>query len=156
MHIRAYFSNLKLGNAGALSEAMVQRILGQSVDVLSGAPTITVSGTTRTVVVENGEIYKAIQREDQLPTWIWNMVDYVSVRDQVSDPAMVNQMVSGEYERPDGTKATVRIGYEGQGEGAYLCATIEITSPTWMSAMILHRAILFGQLPDMSYAPAAK
>lgn len=116
--------------------------------------TINVGGVNLTLHFDKGGCSAKIERKNQLTPEAWEMVDYVSIRDEVSDPAMIKQMASGEY-YPEGAKATVRLGMVGE-EPSYPTADIEVIGRTWEAAYDLHRAILFGRKPDKPYVQQPK
>ncbi len=114
---------------------------------------LTVDGKTFTVYINDGAITKDIEQKGEIPLPAWELVESVSLRDKVSDPAMTENMRSGEYELPDGTTGTVRLRTIAAGNVTIVEADISLQSPTWEGVTALHRDILFGRKPERPYAP---
>jgi len=107
------------------------------------------------ISISRGELTMHIDRKNQLPPAAWDVVDHVSLRDTVSDVAMVSQMASGEYARDNGATAIVQLA-RINWEHTFPVADIEVIAPTWDAAIDLHREILFGCKPDQPYVKPAK
>lgn len=113
---------------------------------------LDIGGRRTFVQTRDGEVFVQIDRKNQLTDKAWTAVNRVSIRENVTDLAMVNQMASGEY-GPDesGTTATVQLWTSGEDYTSIVGAEIEIIAPTWEAATDFHRSILFGKLPDRPY-----
>lgn len=112
---------------------------------------------TRMTVADGQVFVRNVEDECALSRHTWAMVTHVSLWDDVSDPAMLDRMKSGEHrfqydDDTCSTRASVLIGMNTACDNAFLEAQIKITAPTWKSAMNMHRRILFGRRPDDPYA----
>ena len=118
--------------------------------IYSGNTIFEIGGRKISLRLVKGRPAAQIERWDELPLEVWrDCLDCVSIHDSISDPDMAKKMVSGEYEVNGATATVVRS--MSHHDTPYLEAYIVILADNLQAANDLHRAILFGKLPDRPY-----